>query len=62
MISSDVLSKICNTLKCSIDEVVDLVPDDNEEFIVENNPNKLKVISLFFRSRRHGFRVSKCRF
>lgn len=47
MISSDVLSKICNTLKCSIDEVVDLIPDDNEEFIVENNPNKLKVISLF---------------
>lgn len=47
IVSSEVLMKICNTLQCSINDIVELVKDDNEEFVVQNNPNKLKVISLF---------------
>lgn len=47
MVSSDVLVKICNTLQCDISDIVELVKDENEEFVVENDPNKLKVVSLF---------------
>lgn len=47
MVSSDVLVKICNTLQCDISDIVELVKDENEEFIVQNDPNKLKVVSLF---------------
>lgn len=47
MVSSDVLVKICNTLQCDISDIVELVKDENEEFVFENDPNKLKVVSLF---------------
>ncbi len=47
MVSSDVLVKICNVLKCDISDIVELVRDENEEFVVENDPNKLKVVSMF---------------
>lgn len=47
MLSSDVLIKICNVLNCDISEVVELVKDENEEYIVQNDPTKLKVVSLF---------------
>lgn len=47
MVSSDVLVKICNTLQCDISDIVELVKDENEEFVVQNDPNKLKVVSLF---------------
>ena len=39
--------KICNTLQCDISDIVELVKDENEEYIVQNDPNKLKVVSLF---------------
>lgn len=47
MVSSEVLVKICSILQCDINEVVELVKDENEEYIVRNNPDKLKVVSLF---------------
>lgn len=47
MLSSDVLVKICNVLSCEIGDIVTLVKDENEEYIVQNDPNKLKVVSLF---------------
>lgn len=47
MISSDVLVKICTVLDCDIGDIVKLEKDENEEYIIENDPNKLKVISLF---------------
>ena len=47
MVSSDVLIKICRALQCDISDIVELVKDENEEYIVQNNPNKLKVVSLF---------------
>ncbi|MEG2529551.1 MAG: DNA (cytosine-5-)-methyltransferase [Anaerovoracaceae bacterium] len=47
MVSSDVLVKICKVLQCDISDVVELVKDENEEYFVNNNPNKLKVVSLF---------------
>lgn len=47
IVSTDVLVKICNTLQCDISDIVELVKDENEEYIVQNDPNKLKVISLF---------------
>lgn len=47
MVSSDVLVKICNTLQCDIGDIVELIKDENEEFVVENDPNKLKVVSMF---------------
>lgn len=47
MVSSDVLVKICNVLQCDISEVVELIKDENEEYVVQNDPNKLKVVSLF---------------
>lgn len=47
MVSSDVLVKICNALECDISDVVELVKDENEEYIVNNDPNRLKVVSLF---------------
>ncbi|HAH76210.1 MAG TPA: DNA (cytosine-5-)-methyltransferase [Kandleria vitulina] len=39
--------KICNALQCDISDVVELVRDENEEYVIENDPNKLKVVSLF---------------
>lgn len=47
ILSSDVLIKICNVLNCDISDIVELIKDEDEEFYVQNNPNKLKVISLF---------------
>ncbi|MCR1953246.1 DNA (cytosine-5-)-methyltransferase [Clostridioides mangenotii] len=47
MVSSEVLVKICNTLQCDISDIVELVKDENEEYIIQNNPDKLKVVSLF---------------
>lgn len=47
MVSSDVLIKICNALQCNISDIVELVKDENEEYHIQNDPNKLKVISLF---------------
>lgn len=47
MVSSDVLVKICNALQCDISDIVELVRDENEEFVVQNDPNKLKVVSMF---------------
>ena len=47
MLSTDVLEKICQVLDCKIDDIVELVKDENEEYIVQNDPNKLKVVSLF---------------
>ena len=47
MLSLDVLVKICSVLECDISEIVELVKDDNEEYVIQNNPNKLKVVSLF---------------
>ena len=47
MVSSDVLVKICNTLQCDISDIVELVKDENEEYIFQNHPDKLKVVSLF---------------
>ncbi len=47
MVSSDVLTKICNVLSCDIGDIVELVRDENEEYEVINSPDKLKVVSLF---------------
>ena len=47
MVSSDVHVKICDTLQCDISDIVELVKDENEEFVVQNDPNKLKVVSMF---------------
>lgn len=47
MVSSDVLIKICNVLQCDISDIVELIKDESEEYIVQNDPNKLKVVSLF---------------
>lgn len=47
MVSTDVLSKICNVLNCDIGDIMKLVKDENEEFKVTNTKGKYKVISLF---------------
>lgn len=47
MVSSDVLVKICKTLQCDISDIVELIRDENEEFVIQNDPNKLKVVSMF---------------
>lgn len=47
MVSSDVLMKICSTLHCDIADIVELIKDENEEYVVQNNSDKLKVVSLF---------------
>ena len=47
VLSDDVLNKICSVLECEVDNIVELVKDESEEYIVENDPNKLKVVSLF---------------
>lgn len=46
-ISTDVLSKICDCLDCSIGDIMDMVKDENEKFEVSENNGKYKVISLF---------------
>lgn len=47
MLSSDVLVKICNVLSCDISDILELVKDEDEEYEIQNDPNKLKVVSLF---------------
>ena len=47
MVSSDVFDKICGVLQCDINDIVELIKDENEEYVVQNDPNKLKVVSLF---------------
>lgn len=47
VVSTEVLSKICDVLDCSIGDVMDLVKDDNEQFEVKTTNGNYKVISLF---------------
>lgn len=47
MLSPDVLMKICEVLNCDIGDIMELVKDENEEYIVANSPDKFKVVSLF---------------
>lgn len=47
IVSPSVLFKICYTLQCDVDDIVELVTDEDEEFETRNDPTKLKVISLF---------------
>lgn len=47
IVSTDVLTKICDCLECSIGDIMDLVKDENEEFEVHTTDGKYKVISLF---------------
>lgn len=47
-VSTDVLSKICNYLDCSIGDIMDMVKDENELFECNrSNENSYKVVSLF---------------
>ena len=46
-VSTDVLSKICDALECSIGDIMDMVKDENEVFEIKEQKNKYKVISLF---------------
>ncbi len=47
IVSTDVLAKICQVLNCNIGDIVELVKDQNEEYVIQNSPNKMKVVSLF---------------
>ena len=47
IVSANVLSKISKALECDISDIVELVKDEEEEFIVESDPDKFKVVSLF---------------
>lgn len=47
ILSDEVIKKICKVLDCDANDIVELVKDENEEYKVEIDPNKLKVISLF---------------
>lgn len=47
IVSEDVLEKICKTLGCKESDIVELIKDENEEYIVQNDPSKFKVVSLF---------------
>ncbi|MDO4507645.1 MAG: DNA (cytosine-5-)-methyltransferase, partial [Spirochaetales bacterium] len=47
IVSDDVLNKICETLNCQPSDIVELVKDEDEEYVVQNDPTKLKVVSLF---------------
>ena len=47
MLSPDVLMKICQVLDCDIGDIVELVKDESEEYVVVNSPDMLKVVSLF---------------
>ena len=46
-VSTDVLTKICGALNCSIGDIMDMVKDENESFEVHTNDNHYKVVSLF---------------
>ena len=47
LVSSEVLSKICNVLSCQPKDILSFELDDNEKFEVKNDNSKYKVISLF---------------
>lgn len=47
IVSAEVLDKISKALDCEIDDIIELVKDEDEEFVIKNDPNKLKVISMF---------------
>lgn len=47
IVSEDVLEKICKTLECEVKDILVLIKDEDEEYVVQNDPNKLKVVSLF---------------
>ena len=46
-VSTDVLTKICKALNCTISDIMDLERDENEVFKVNDFSNKYKVVSLF---------------
>ena len=47
MVSTEVLSKICDVLNCSIGDIMDMVKDENELFEMKFTKGKYKVVSLF---------------
>ena len=47
LVSTDVLSKICAFLDCSIGDIMDMVKDETEVFETKTNKNHYKVVSLF---------------
>ena len=47
MVSTEVLSKICDVLNCSIGDIMDLVRDEDEIFETKTTKGNYKVISLF---------------
>ena len=47
MVSTEVLSKICDVLNCSIGDIMDMVKDENELFETKVTKGNYKVISLF---------------
>lgn len=47
MVSAEVLTKICNALKCKTNEILDLVADKNEYEAPIPENGKYKVVSLF---------------
>ena len=42
-VTTDVLVKICNVLSCEIGDIVTLVKDENEEYIVQNKIGRAHV-------------------
>lgn len=47
MVSTEVLSKICDALNCSIGDIIDMVKDENEQYEAIEKEGNYKVISLF---------------
>lgn len=47
IVSADVLNKICNALSCEIKDIVEMIKDENEEYVVNCREDSLKVVSLF---------------
>lgn len=47
MVGPDVLEKLCKVLNCKTADILEFVKDENEEFHVEEDNSKYKVISLF---------------
>lgn len=47
MVSADVLQKLSTVLDCNASSILEFVKDENEEFIVNIENNKYKVVSLF---------------
>lgn len=47
VLSTQVLSKICSALDCSINDIVDMIPDETEMVEKSSDNGRYKVISLF---------------